>query len=917
MLKLLSVRRWLLLCSLLALPAAAEDLNELRALLARGGLPEVQLRLKNLLLADPGDAGARLLMAEVLLGLRDGAAAEQEVQRALDAGLERRDALVPLGEALVVQGEGQRIIDEVTVPEGASPALEAALQVVRGKGFELIDDIGGATLAYERALSLDPSNVGAYLGQARIGFAMDDPERGRAAIDQALAVDSNSVPALEMLGEVLYRDGDRAAAEAAFSKVLDRNPSAWTACYKRAVMRLDRGDLPGAEEDLRCMDRLNRDFAGGKLVRGRLSLARGELPEAALHLELYANAFPADLQGHYLAALAMTALGRREAANAFLERYLAVAPKSVDALLPAARLLLDNGEAERAEALLTGLGDSPEERAAVDVQMVQVLAQQGRLDQAWALAQANRSRDPNNPALQRTLVRLAARRGDWTQTAALSAELTQSDAASSVDRLLLVNALIRQQRNDEALAVAEDLVQRAGDDARAQYALGAALLAAGKTQRAKQAWGEALRIDPQQQRAAIALARLDTAVGDTDAARQVLSELDAAGPGNAQAVLELADMDLADGDPVQAAARLRNAVEANPDDAALRLRLARVLATNGQPQTALATLPTLADGAPQPALLRMRALLEMQTEQVENAAASLERLLELAPEDVTSRYRLVQAYALLGRYDALSPELVRALEEAPSSPLVQPTLALVMNAVPNAEVRDRLQAALQDAVPDQPAVQYQAALSARRDGDATTALRHMRAAKRAAPDWAPATAGLLGLLLETGANQQADSIAKDWFAAHPDDVLIRLSYAGSLLQAGRTSSAIEQYRAILSAAPETPEALNNLAVLTSETAPSEALALSRKAVEMVPDEPSYADTLGNLLLQLGRVDEARSMLADARKRFPNNPSIGYRYAAALAAAGARQEARRLLLELEGRAFPERTAASSLLEQLTD
>jgi putative PEP-CTERM system TPR-repeat lipoprotein len=787
--------------------------------------------------------------------------------------------------------------------------------VVRGKGFELLDDLGQATVAYERAIQLEPRNAEAYLGQARVAFAVDDPARALAAIDKALEVQPASAAAWEMLGEMRYRAEDRHGAETAFARVLDLNPGSWTACCKRAVVRLDLGDVAGAEEDLRCMDRLNRDFAGGKLVRGRLALAAGALEEAALHFDLYVNQAPGDPQGHFLAASVLTALGRNEAARATLERYFAVAPKRVDAILPAARLLLRTGDADGAEALLKGLGSTPEERAAVDAVMVDVLAQQGRYDEAASLVRAMPADGADETQRQRALARLAARRGDWAETAALAAALAESDAASVDDRLLLVTALVRLGRNDDALAAAEALAQRAGDNPSAQYALGVARLAADGAQPARQAWQEALRIDPSFERAAVALARLDTATGDADAARRILEDLGAAGGDGTRAALELADVDLRQGEPQQAVARLRGAVEADPEALAPRLRLARALAASGDIRAALDALPPAADGEPQPALLRLRGLLELQTGQVEDAVATLERLLSVVPEDGAARYRLAQGYARLGRFDLLTQTLARALEEAPDSPLVQPTLDVAMQAMPNAEVRDRLLAALHRAAPAQPALQYLAAVIAHRGGDPAVALKHMRAARDGAPDSPAVTAGLLSLLLEQGAAHEARRLAEQWFSTHPDDVRTRLIYATGLLRSGHRERAVDQYQAVLSVAADTPEALNNLAALTSEDAPREALGMARRAVELAPDEPAYADTLGEILLRLGRTDEARAVLADAYERFPGNATIVYRYAVALSETGALQQARLLLLEVVGRVFPEQADAKSLLEKL--
>ena len=126
---------------------------------------------------------------------------------------------------------------------------------------------------------------------------------------------------------------------------------------------------------------------------------------------------------------------------------------------------------------------------------------------------------------------------------------------------------------------------------------------------------------------------------------------------------------------------------------------------------------------------------------------------------------------------------------------------------------------------------------------------------------------------------------------------------------------MEQYRKILEVQPNEPISLNNLAMLTIEEEPENALKMAERAVSLRPDDANYVDTLGAVLLHMGKATQAQTVLGEAYKNFPSNPTIGYRYAEALAAIGDRQGARTLLLELVSRNFAEREQAQALLNRL--
>ncbi len=92
---------------------------------------------------------------------------------------------------------------------------------------------------------------------------------------------------------------------------------------------------------------------------------------------------------------------------------------------------------------------------------------------------------------------------------------------------------------------------------------------------------------------------------------------------------------------------------------------------------------------------------------------------------------------------------------------------------------------------------------------------------------------------------------------------------------GRADEAIERYRQAIALDPENANALNGLGYTLACEGKDGARALTccRKAVDLKPENPAYLDSLGWAYYKLGYVEEARSYLARALARAPDEPEI--------------------------------------------
>ena len=406
----------------------------------------------------------------------------------------------------------------------------------------------------------------------------------------------------------------------------------------------------------------------------------------------------------------------------------------------------------------------------------------------------------------------------------------------------------------------------------------------------------------------------DKEIARTEYEKALLSEA-----GHPVALVALAKLASDSGDVTTALRLLNQARSANTKALEPRLVLGNYYLRRNDTVFAL----ELASEATRIAPRRADALLllgraQLASRQIRRAITTLTELARAQSEWVEVRLHLARAHGANRDTDAARRELGKVLEIDPNNLRARAGLAALDIQVGRTERERALQVAkeLQKIRPE-------AAAGFVLEGDARLASGERAKAIGLYEQALKVQANTSTLLKLYGALRQAEKqtaareLLGGWLGQNPKDAAARGTFAADLHQAGDIGRATQEYETVLNSEPGSVLALNNLAWLYHENRDPRALELAERAYNALPQRPEIMDTYGWLLVESGKVERGLKLLQPAAERAPDNADIAFHYAAALARAGDKFNAREILENLLSRAtaFSEREAAEDLLKTL--
>lgn len=243
-------------------------------------------------------------------------------------------------------------------------AQSTAVLVAKADAKKAKGDFAGALADYSQVISIDPKNVGAYLGRATIRSLQGDPSGAIADDTKAIALDPSNVVAYSNRGNARAFKGDLPGAIADFNKAIELDPrhvraflnrgniknlqkkysaaiadydqaialdpKNALAYYNRAGAKRALGDYSGAQSDYsKAIDFDSRDVQA-YLNRAVLRMAQKNWNGALDDLNKGVSLIPQARQAYPRIYLWITGVkrGKTDQANRDLNQYLEQSPKT-------------------------------------------------------------------------------------------------------------------------------------------------------------------------------------------------------------------------------------------------------------------------------------------------------------------------------------------------------------------------------------------------------------------------------------------------------------------------------------------------------------------------------------------------------------------------------------------------------------
>ncbi|WP_404360178.1 tetratricopeptide repeat protein [Methylotuvimicrobium sp. KM1] len=439
---------------------------------------------------------------------------------------------------------------------------------------------------------------------------------------------------------------------------------------------------------------------------------------------------------------------------------------------------------------------------------------------------------------------------------------------------------------------------------------------------AKASLRQALNIDKSKQAAILGLASIEYQEGNVSKAKQFIEQALAANDKLADPYLLLLQIEADNNNPdniKEVIDKALNKIKGSVDEEAkMILNASKFYVRIGQSQKALSHAQNLVDRHQDSTVaLSLLASIQIMSNQGDEAIKTLRKIINIDRQDVRSRMLLANILVRRGEEGAEVIDLMRQASE-----ISPKNLQLKIQSVDLMIQLQRFDEAL--AIAKRVAeVVPKSGLGKSMEGDVYLAQRDLEKAYAAyseAYNMQP-NEKLLGTIVDLlgtqGKQDEALSLLKSELQKNDKNMMAHIRMAGFARQREDYAEEEKHYKAALSVQPENPFILNNLAWLYYEKANPKALELSRKAFQLAPKNGDIADTLGVILLQQGKIDEAAVVLEKAVELKSDDLNIKYHLAKAYVAEGNRKEAEKILIELlqTDAIFESKEKAGLLLEEI--
>ena len=876
------------------------------------------IQAKNALQANPDLPAARYLLGLALLRSGDPVGGEAELRKAKALKHPDDEVVPPLAQAMLMQGQAKKTIDEFGSQVLSQPRAKAELQTYLSAAYASVGKADLATSALDAALAADPAFVPAQIAMARRRAGAGEFDVAIAALDSILAKTPADQDALKLKGDVLmYGKNQADDAVAAYRKAVQAKPDFLAGHMTLLNVLLRQGKLDDASKQLEVVKKLAANHPQTKYYETLLAFQKKDYKLAKELSQQLMKIAPDNVQALSLAGAAELQSNSLVQAETYLAKAVQAAPGAVLARRMLTTTYLRTGQPAKALATMEPLLKDADSNPATSALAGEVYLQNGDMKKAEEYFGKAAKLDPKN-ARSRTALALTHLASGKDAGFEELQNVAASDDGVTAD-LALISVHLRRNELDQALKAIAGLEKKQPGKPLASNLRGRTLLAKKDIVGARKAFEQSLSIDPIYFPSVAALAAMDLAEKKPDEARKRFDAVLAKNPKHVQSLLALAELRARAGgpkeevaelitravnaDPVQKAAHqllidfhlrnndfklalsaAQNAVAAIPDSPELLDGLGRAQQLSGDGNQALITFNKMAGLQPRSPLGQMR-MADVNLLVIKDKAAAgqnLRKALEIKPDLLDAQRGLI-LLAMDGKKDSEAIEIARNVQKQRP----KEAIGYIMEG---------------DIASSQK--KWEPAIEAYRKG----------LKQASSPELA---VKLYSALTISGKAADKDKFAQSWLSEHPKDVAMRLFLGDESISFKRLPDAEKYYTEVTKISPNNAIAYNNLAWVTGQLKKPGAVALAEKAIALAPNQPAFIDTLAMLHSDNNDYAKALELQTKALTLQPENGAYKLNLAKIHIKGGKKDLARKELEALAklGDKFPAQVQVAALLKDL--
>jgi putative PEP-CTERM system TPR-repeat lipoprotein len=306
----------------LAASESDEYLAEARAYLAKGKTREAVIQLKNSLSSDPSNANARLVLGMVYLRTGDADGAAKELARAGRLGMPKQKWLVGLGQALIMQKDFRGILEQIQPDESMEAEQRATALAIRGNAYIGLGDRASASAAYEEALAVQKSNPLARPGKAPLLLQEGEVDQAVQQFTEVLADYPEHAETRLARGDLYRGQGKYQEAIADFDVVIEQAPQDVRAYIGRGLANIALGKKEEAREDIQVLTKRAEELPITHYLAALVAFQDQDFDKASQELQLVLRSAPNNYQSQLLYGVVSYARGQYRIAEDYLARAL-------------------------------------------------------------------------------------------------------------------------------------------------------------------------------------------------------------------------------------------------------------------------------------------------------------------------------------------------------------------------------------------------------------------------------------------------------------------------------------------------------------------------------------------------------------------------------------------------------------------